>query len=105
MTIQDIRRVIDTWRAQVEELARIYRWVQVFENKGEIMGCSNPHPHGQIWAQASLPNEPAKEDREQKAYLDAHGVPLLLDYIGVEASTGERTVVANEDWLAVVRRS
>ena len=66
MAPAEIRRVIDTWAEQTEELGRDWRWVQVFENKGDVMGCSNPHPHGQIWASDELPNEIAKEDREQR---------------------------------------
>lgn len=96
-----IRTVIDVWAAQVEELGRAYRWVQVFENKGELMGCSNPHPHGQIWAGSALPNEPAKEDRMQREYFLRRGEPLLVEYAAIEAASGERTVVENADWLAV----
>ena len=68
MPLEAIRGVVDVWAEQTEELGSKHRWVQVFENKGEIMGCSNPHPHGQIWASDSLPNEPAKEERQQLAY-------------------------------------
>jgi UDPglucose--hexose-1-phosphate uridylyltransferase len=60
--------------------------VQVFENRGALMGASNPHPHGQVWALTSLPNEPAKEDRQQRAYFEEHSAPLLLDYVGLETS-------------------
>jgi len=102
MAPAEIRHVVDVWADQIAELGRVYRWVQVFENKGAIMGCSNPHPHGQIWATASLPNEPAKEDRQQRAYFEQHGSLLLLDYAGLEAAHQERTVVENEHWLAVV---
>ena len=80
MPADQIRLVIDAWAAQTAELGRSYRWVQAFENKGTIMGCSNRHPHGQIWALDALPNEPALEDRQQRAYLGEHGRPLLLDY-------------------------
>jgi len=68
MELPAIRKVVDLWGEQVENLGRRYRWVQVFENKGAVMGCSNPHPHGQVWASDSLPNEPAKEDRRQANY-------------------------------------
>jgi UDPglucose--hexose-1-phosphate uridylyltransferase len=102
MSVEEIRNVIDVWAAQTAELGQCYRWVQVFENKGEIMGCSNPHPHGQIWAQSTLPNEPAKEERQQRAYLEAHGVPLLVEYATLEAAEQERVVVENGHWLAVV---
>jgi len=102
MAPDEIRRVVDIWAAQVEELGRRYRWVQVFENKGAAMGASNPHPHGQIWAIDTLPNEPFKEDRQQRAYLEAHGRPLLVDYAALEAEREERVVVENEHWLVVV---
>jgi UDPglucose--hexose-1-phosphate uridylyltransferase len=102
MSAEEIRNVIDVWAAQTAELGQRYRWVQVFENKGEIMGCSNPHPHGQIWAGSALPNEPAKEERQQRAYLAAHGVPMLVEYVNMEAAEQERVVVENGHWLAVV---
>jgi UDPglucose--hexose-1-phosphate uridylyltransferase len=66
------------------------------------MGCSNPHPHGQIWAGDGLPNEPAKEERAQRNYFEQYGSPLLLDYANLEAGRGERVVVENADWLVVV---
>jgi UDPglucose--hexose-1-phosphate uridylyltransferase len=97
-----IRGVVDVWAEQTEELGRNYRWVQVFENKGDIMGCSNPHPHGQIWASDFLPNEPAKEDRQQLAYLREEGSLLLLDYLKLEAQQGERIVVQNHDWVGLL---
>ena len=102
LTLQEIVQVIDTWKAQVSELSAQYDWVQVFENKGAAMGCSNPHPHGQIWATSILPNEARKADDNQAAYLDRNGRSLLMDYAEREAASGERTVVENEDWLAVV---
>jgi UDPglucose--hexose-1-phosphate uridylyltransferase len=102
MAVEDIRRVVDVWAKQITELGRRYRWVQVFENKGAMMGASNPHPHGQVWAESALPNEPAKEDRQQAAYFEDHGSPLLLDYVKLESARQERTVVENEHWLALV---
>ncbi|HOT91602.1 MAG TPA: UDP-glucose--hexose-1-phosphate uridylyltransferase [Anaerolineae bacterium] len=98
----DIRTVIDVWAEQTTELLQRYRWVQVFENRGAIMGASNPHPHGQIWAGSALPNEPAKEEREQRAYFITHDEPLLVAYTAVEAAEGTRVVVENAHWLAVV---
>jgi UDPglucose--hexose-1-phosphate uridylyltransferase len=98
----DIRRVIDLWAEQTEELGARYRWVQVFENKGDVMGCSNPHPHGQIWAGDSLPNEPAQEDRQQAAYWREHGSPLLVDYLREELDRGQRVVLADDDWVVLV---
>jgi UDPglucose--hexose-1-phosphate uridylyltransferase len=102
MAVADIRHVVDVWAAQVTELGQTYRWVQVFENKGAIMGCSNPHPHGQIWAGSALPNEPAKEDQQQRVYFEERGLSLLVDYADLETIRQERVVVANKDWLAVV---
>ncbi len=102
MPTADIRRVVDTWAEETTALGRDWRWVQVFENKGDVMGCSNPHPHGQIWASDQLPNEIAKEDHCQRAYLAENGEPLLMDYARREQKCGERLVVENEHWLAVV---
>jgi UDPglucose--hexose-1-phosphate uridylyltransferase len=102
MALDDIRQVVDVWAEQVADLGGRYRWVQVFENKGEVMGCSNPHPHGQVWAGNTLPNEPAKEERQQRTYFEDHRSPLLLDYADLERAQGERLVVENGGWLAVV---
>ena len=102
MSAQDIRGVVDVWGAQTAELGQTYKWVQVFENKGEVMGCSNPHPHGQIWALDVVPNEPAKEVMQQRIYFEQHGRPLLLDYLDSELEANERVVLANDDWVAVV---
>lgn len=102
MSLEEIRIVVDVWAEQIDELGQQFRWVQVFENKGEIMGCSNPHPHGQVWAGSALPNEPAKEETQQRAYYETHGTPLLVEYAQMEANNKERVVVANEYWLAVV---
>jgi UDPglucose--hexose-1-phosphate uridylyltransferase len=98
----DIRKVIDLWADQVEELGQQYRWVQVFENKGEIMGCSNPHPHGQIWAGSALPNEPSMEDREQKKYFENSKSILLVDYLKRELEKQERIIIENEHWVILV---
>ncbi|MDM8532708.1 UDP-glucose--hexose-1-phosphate uridylyltransferase [Anaerolineales bacterium HSG25] len=98
----DIRHVIDVWADQVTELGQTYPWVQIFENKGAMMGCSNPHPHGQLWATETLPTEPAKEDAHQKAYFEAHNKPLLVDYADLELAQQERIVIENQDWLVVV---
>jgi len=97
-----IARVVETWCEQTTELGQTYPWVQVFENKGAMMGCSNPHPHGQIWANSFLPNEAAREQDNQLAYWQEHGRPMLLDYVQKEQQRGERTVVETEHWLAVV---
>lgn len=102
MSLPEIRRVVELWVEQVEELGQQYRWVQVFENKGQMMGASNPHPHGQVWAGNALPNEPAREDWHQRSYFTECALLLLLDYADLEAAQGERVVVENAHWLAVV---
>ncbi|MFM2065316.1 MAG: galactose-phosphate uridylyltransferase [Pseudomonadota bacterium] len=102
LPVEAVRRVVQTWCAQSAELGERWRWVQVFENKGELMGCSNPHPHGQVWACDFLPNEAAAEDREQRAWHARTGRPLLLDVAAAELARGERVVTANDDWLVVV---
>jgi UDPglucose--hexose-1-phosphate uridylyltransferase len=102
MELSDIRRVVDVWAEQILDLGKTYRWVQIFENKGAAMGASNPHPHGQVWTSNFLPNEPAKEDRHQRDYYTEHRSPLLVDYAVLEVERGERVVVANEHWIAVV---
>jgi len=102
MSPEEIQNVITIWCEQTEELGKSYQWVQVFENKGEIMGCSNPHPHGQIWACNTLPNEPQKEDLTQKKYFDTHKSPMLLDYVGLEQKRKQRVIVENDMWIALI---
>jgi UDPglucose--hexose-1-phosphate uridylyltransferase len=102
MTVASIRQVVDVWAEQTAELGQRYRWVQVFENKGAIMGCSNPHPHGQIWAGTALPNEPSKEDCQQREYMAENTAPLLVDYVNLEADRQERVLLSTAYWLAVV---
>lgn len=97
-----MRAVVDAWCDQTAELGRTYPWVQLFENKGAMMGCSNPHPHGQVWATSFLPDEAVIEDERQRAYFAAHGQPMLLDVATREAALGERVVVANDRWIAIV---
>ena len=102
LSIDEIRKVIQVWESQFNELSQIYDWVQIFENKGAVMGCSNPHPHGQIWASNFLPNEAAKENQNQIEYKNKHRSNLLLDYVNQEISERIRVVVENEDWIVVV---
>ena len=75
MAVSEIRAVVDVWAEQISELGSLpgINYVQLFENKGEVMGCSNPHPHGQLWANHSIPQEPAKEEVQQRAYYAAKG--------------------------------
>ena len=102
LSLDAIGQVIDTWCAQTGELGATYPWVQVFENKGAMMGCSNPHPHGQVWATSFVPNEPAAEDRHQRAWFAEHGRAMLLEIAEREAVHGQRVVVQTEHWLAIV---
>ena len=102
MSVPDIRKVVETWVAQSTELGARYPWVQIFENKGAVMGCSNPHPHGQVWAGNFIPNEIAAEDLNQTRYRYKHSSPLLLDCALAESATAKRVVIQNEHWLAVV---
>jgi UDPglucose--hexose-1-phosphate uridylyltransferase len=97
-----VEAVVQTWCEQSDDLGRRYPWVQVFENKGAAMGCSNPHPHGQVWATSYLPNEAQTEDQQQRTHHARHGRALLLDYAEREAALGERVVVQTAHWLAVV---
>jgi len=101
----DIRRVVDVWADQTIQLTAAYPWltyVQVFENKGEIMGCSNPHPHGQIWATEHLPREIEKETHTQRRYFEQHGNTLLAAVLEAEQAEGTRIVYANAHWTVLV---
>jgi UDPglucose--hexose-1-phosphate uridylyltransferase len=102
LSVDEITAVVDTWCAQSVELGRQHAWVQVFENKGELMGCSQPHPHGQIWATGHLPDAARDEDREQRAWAARHGRPLLADLAAAELADGRRVVLRTDDWLAIV---
>jgi UDPglucose--hexose-1-phosphate uridylyltransferase len=101
MQTADIRKVVDVWAEQVLELGQTYRWVQVFENRGAMMGSSNPHPHGQIWASSAIPDEPEKENRQQHAYYANHQRPLLLDYVNIELQEQTRIVIENDHWVVI----
>lgn len=96
------RAVVQTWCDQSAELGQCWPWVQVFENKGAMMGCSNPHPHGQVWATDQVPDEAATEDALQRRWFAQHGQPLLLAVAEREWTLQERVVCANHHWLAVV---
>lgn len=101
MLLGDVRGVIDVWASQTEDLGAQWRWVQVFENRGEQMGASNPHPHCQIWAGSALPDEPAREDANQQAHLARTRHSLLADVVAIE-SDGPRVVEASDHWLVIV---
>jgi UDPglucose--hexose-1-phosphate uridylyltransferase len=104
MSILGIRQVIDTWAAEYQTFAAQpgINAVTIFENRGAMMGASNPHPHGQIWANQTVPNEVLKESTCQLQYLHKHGSCLLCDYAALEIEQRERLVCANEHFVALV---
>ncbi|WP_461641135.1 UDP-glucose--hexose-1-phosphate uridylyltransferase [Labilibaculum euxinus] len=104
MEVDNIRKVVDLWCKEYDELGsrEDIGYVQIFENKGAIMGCSNPHPHGQIWASALVPLETSKESETQKEYFDKHGRTMLFDYLNSELEKKERILVENNSFVALV---
>lgn len=104
MSVDDIDPVVRTWLGQFRELGDLdtIHYVQIFENRGAMMGASNPHPHCQIWATASIPQEPAKELVAQQAYWKAHSQCLLCDYLELEQRQQVRVVWENRDFVALV---
>jgi len=104
MDLPTIEEIIRTWQKEYTDLGNVdyINYVQIFENKGSVMGCSNPHPHGQIWAQSSLPTQIEKTQNSLKAYFDKNGSNLLLDYLAKELEAKERIVIENEHFVALV---
>lgn len=102
LTPEQLGSVVDCWADQTAELGQRFGNVQIFENKGAMMGCSNPHPHGQVWATEHWGQEVAREDQHLRQYCEWHGGSLLLDTATREAAAGERVVEINADWLAIV---
>ena len=104
MAVSDIRKVVDLWCEEYIKLSKIkfINYVQIFENKGAMMGCSNPHPHGQIWAQSTVPEEPAKKAKAQLAYFKKHGITLLSDYLQAELVKKERILFENDHFVGLV---
>ncbi len=104
MTLDELRQVIDLWVAQFQELGELptINSVQIFENRGAMMGASNPHPHCQVWAEQSLPNEVLKEVSAQRDYHALHEACLLCDYVSTELLKAERLVCQNEGFVALV---
>ncbi|MFB3852726.1 MAG: UDP-glucose--hexose-1-phosphate uridylyltransferase [Vicinamibacterales bacterium] len=104
MAQAEVEAVVEAWIRETRDLSAkpFVGYVQVFENKGELMGASNPHPHSQIWATKDLPTEVAKEDAAQGEYLAASGGCLLCDYIAEERARGERLVASNQHFIAMV---
>ena len=104
MTIQELHSIIETWTNEYRTLGSLnyINHIQIFENKGSVMGCSNPHPHGQIWAQSSLPTQVEKTQKNLRAYYDKNKTSLLKDYLDQELKSGERVVVENNHFAVVV---
>lgn len=102
LSIAEIDAVVETWQINYIELANKYKCVHIFENKGAVMGCSQPHPHGQIWAHDHLSTEILLEDTNQLAYKELHGSNLLNDYVNREIDNQSRVVLENAHWLVVV---
>ncbi|MDP2012049.1 MAG: UDP-glucose--hexose-1-phosphate uridylyltransferase [Phenylobacterium sp.] len=104
MSPGEIEPVVETWTAQFTELAARadIGAVTIFENRGEMMGASNPHPHGQIWAQQHVPNEQVREGDRQREWFAAHGETLLASYLRRELAAAERIICANETFVALV---
>ena len=104
MSVAEIAAVVDCWAAETKALAARpdITSVQIFENRGEIMGCSNPHPHGQIWASRHLPNEMVKEGARQQEYFTRHGRPLLADYLKRELEIKTRIISENDHFVVLV---
>lgn len=104
MEVSKIEEVIGLWQQEYKELGKkdFINYVQIFENKGDIMGCSNPHPHGQIWATSIIPDEPAKEQKAQLEYFRKNNRTLLADYLEEELKADERIIIENDYFVALV---
>lgn len=104
MEAAEIRQVVDLWTEEYQTLGKepYINYVQIFENKGAMMGCSNPHPHGQIWAQETVPVEPAKESVKMLEYYRLQKESVLKDYLELELAEKERLVLQNDHFVALV---
>jgi len=104
MSIAEINKVVQTWQKEFKELSKkeFINSIQIFENRGEIMGCSNPHPHGQIWAQETIPVEIEKKTKNFLEYYNQNKVSLLEDYLAQELEENERVVYQNDDFMVIV---
>jgi UDPglucose--hexose-1-phosphate uridylyltransferase len=104
MNLQEVTAVVKTWQKEFTDLGKLdyINHVQIFENRGSVMGCSNPHPHGQIWAEEIIPDIPATEQKNQKEYLKKNGTSLLTDYVASELEKKERIVFENDSFAALV---
>jgi UDPglucose--hexose-1-phosphate uridylyltransferase len=102
MSVSEIKIIVDTWISEMIKLKDTLNYVQLFENKGAVMGCSNPHPHGQLWATQEIPDEPQKEFNCLKKYKDKNGTCLLCDYVILETTDETRLVYQNDSFICVV---
>ena len=104
MSASEIQKVVFTWQKEFKELSENPKinYVQIFENKGAVMGCSNPHPHGQIWSQSSLPNEVLKKNTQQLDYYNINKSSLLGDYLTQELDKNERIIFENDGFVVLV---
>jgi len=104
LSLSEIANIVDVWQFEFNAIAenKWIRYIQIFENKGEIMGCSNPHPHGQIWASSEIPTEIVKENAQQKNYYAINRKSLLSDYISLELEKKDRVVYKNEHFVVLV---
>ena len=104
MSVNDISKVINVWQQQYRLLGSMpdINYVQIFENKGDIMGCSNPHPHCQVWAQSSVPEIPARKTRFMKEYFDRKKASILTDYLQIEQKKKERILYENKGFVVLV---
>jgi UDPglucose--hexose-1-phosphate uridylyltransferase len=104
MTQPEIRRVVDAWSVEYREISSLdwIEYVQIFENRGAMMGASNPHPHCQLWSTSFVPDEPAAETLAQHEHLTRTGHCLLCDYLADEQAANERIIFENEHFAAIV---
>jgi len=103
MTVEDIYKVVKVWQREYKDIGSndMINYVQIFENKGAVMGCSNPHPHGQIWSQSTLSNEVEKKDRHQQDYYNKHQKSLLKAYLAQELEANERVIYENDHFVVL----
>ena len=104
MEVSQIEGVVKTWQQEYRDLGSrdFINHVQIFENRGAVMGCSNPHPHGQIWAEEIIPDIPAVEGERQESYHEKNRIPLLQDYVTKEIASAERIIFQNASFVALV---
>ncbi len=104
MEVSEIKKVVDIWVQEYKSIGEndFVNYVQIFENKGSVMGCSNPHPHGQIWSSSSIPNEPAKEQVKMLEYYQKNGRSILSDYVKAELEKKERILFENDHFVGLV---